>query len=1761
MVEWCGGTTGSQVNTSTNVLVTELATGYKFAAARKLGIPVVRKDWIEHSFRAQAVAELERIKPLQGANILLSGYSPSEYDKWARRIEDLGASFSKNFTSTITHLIIDLERTTTGPRSKYYQAKQNGIIVVKRNWFDACASRGVWVPEAEFEICQPDDPKLLPTAQPRIPPSSPNTTPPSSQTSSSRHNSFAVDIGPAYLRGCNVYLHTLAGSTAPLQSIIRSAQGSETAEVHNATHIVASLDDGTALLSTNLISHLESCDSKPLLVAHTWLESCVSARSMVDVAPYLLQYDVSTRLASLSTASSNNQSHTPTNQKKRAREPVIIKDNQSDSEELIMPVEIAEPAAKRPTLAPQPIIASAAPTGIFDSFHFISAFPHEQKLRDLIVELGGTYWVLGQDLPASPNRLFLILPHGFEFTPLRLPVNKIRERFPLCETISFQWLEHCKQTGQVQPTALCPALFTPLPYAIEQYKASMSSFNICIASVKGMEHDFILILGHLLGCKISDLFKPKSTTHVISLVASGKKQDMAIQGRKFLVKPEWLYCCALSGRPVSEIPYLLTPPIIAAPISTSMQSQPTHQPNIASASYQFADTASNVSTGLPFVSAVSTFSNVPIKKLAANIPFHSILSGAVIYIGRIKSHEADEMKNLAKIMGAEVVWTFDTNVTHVVTYNKADMPQAPPPTTSFGGNRNKAPPTAYLATDHKPFYVSPTWLHECHLQGIRVDEAIYPAILNPLSSLNIESGPDVSRAPTKGSSVFYSAQHDFDSEFIVEPKKSLLINQNGGPSSQISKPTKTSSNTNSASATSTKRGISSVYVPKNAAIAEFELLEDIESHYSRPKQTVPPSSIATQEASANTQAHRPTSHHNGATSSNPQSRHEAPSTQPPAAPSSGVEARLPVAQDARPPSPTPKELLESYAMPSTAYKSAIDAPRQSSVPTTSHVPMVEKASNLQPSAQSQEAEALLQQLAPSSQFASLPPIVHAYSTNAISRNSSAPKEENVSMVAVMVESIVPEPQSNEMQVDEHSLPTVASIASISTLPTLPSETTSLELDAVVPISNVTSEPPSVELQPVSLPAPKTQSMDVDHSLELPEEDESTKKQGESQAMPMSGAAPETHSQIGGSLPATNWSFLESQDVPPSSQSQLADPKTAEACVAQTEKMRELLALAQATSRSGHRPNRNDPLPNFSEDMASSIAALARARAPSPLGSSTGVNFATNVSRHIARSELLNLDSHHHRHANLDRSDSSPSLSSGKSDVISSDTLPDFEDPSALNSSPRGDYLHEQEFDQDQAPKVSYGSLEPSEAVKEKMLDRAETYDNASQFELAAKDELRRLAQFVNPSHEDAMVSAAITLEKESSSTSIASKRTLIASGSTSHHNGAVSSSVDAHGSRKTARTISVNSIASEDHKQSPASDTTAVVTPSHLPSIRDTSANVASTSLWSTKNPKTSASTSVNTTTTAKHSAPVSSKPIDLDADDDDCLAALEAAPSKPKAKLASLAWTASKSTTEATTSTSSKAAAAASTAAASNIFSKAKRASNAATLATSSSNLATVASTYQGNEVYLHISGFDKADRNSMLAKMAEKFGSHSATSSGPWTHFVVGPGFKTTDKYLISLANGCWVVTEEWVKTALKRGELPAEVDFEFRPNAQQIEASVLDPKPCRLAVAKQGKGLFEGLNVLAVKEPDIMVRILRGSKANLDLQTPDHLKSIKVDELRSKDIIYIPADIWPQVPARTQALVSRAPVVTMHFFIDFLKYAKYPDPSAYNPATPRT
>lgn len=1760
MVRWCGGVATSYVNASTTVVVTEIAKGPKVDAARAFGIPIVRKDWIEHSYRAQDVAEFVPIKPLQGATIMLSGIAPNEYDKWAAELDKLGASFSKSMSTSVTHLIIDLSHTESGPRSKYYQAKLNHIAVVKRTWFAACRETKTWVSEKDYEVTVKDSPEPLPTAPLRIAPRSPNVSPPRSRMD------LGVDIDPfadvprdtepPYLRGCNIYLHALAGAVGPLQDIIRSAQGSEASEASSSTHIVATLDGGAAFLTSALVSLLESGPNRPLLVAHTWLESCKDSRALLDTTPFLLQYDAATRLANLSISPPPRTASPVPNPKKRARDLALVKESNSDSEEVVvmMPMDLVEPVAKRPTPAP------AAPTVPFPNLlaglHFISAFPNDKKLSDIILSYGGTYWLLGKE-PSPPvdAPVYMVLPHGYSFLPFRVIIENTRNRYPKSIIVSIQWLEHCIKEGQVDPVDMCQALFLPLQFPLERYRAAMSKFVICIAGIKGLEHDFITILGNLLGCKTSDAFLRKQTTHIISFMPSGKKQDLAIQNGRHLVKPEWLYCCALQGCAVAEESYSLVPRL-PAPEPSAMSSQQ---------QLQLASHLQPMPTAQPFHS----YTGIPEMKtlLPANFASSSstfllpnqVLKGLVIYIGRLKSvDESREMKNLAVDLGAEIIWSFDTNVTHVVTDNKMDLPQAPPVSVVpvIRGKPNAPTHFASEPKSHKPFYVSPAWLRECAAQLIKVDEALFPATLNPLSALNIESGPDAYRPPTKYQASFFTSPHEFDSEYSAEPKKALQINHNAAApnASQISKPNKSAAN--GSSSMPSKRSMTSVYVPKNIATAEFESFEDIDTHYNRPKRAALP---AIQESQGRAQ------------------------TQYPAAPPSQLPAfqvqtttHAPVAVDANsfilsaPIAQPPPSSIQASIPTRSASTSHIERINEAShaLPVIAPIKFVSDTQGL-PSLQSQEEEALLQHLVPSSQITSLPPIVHAYS-RALASSISSSKNDPQPEVAPPSE-VLPEANANSMEVDIQ--PEV-----LESLPTsmAPTEPPSVDFDfAPPPISEPPSlemGPPSLEIQPPSLElkesspvfedvAPHTtNAMEVDDAASLEAEEDikpdeipeklapstymdppSPPKAEESDSVPM---ASRMISQQG-SFPNANGSIFESQDV---SMSQPPDPKAAELCFAQTEKMRELLALAQRSRQQNPRPARDSSAIGLADELTASILGMARAKAPSPLGSSTGANGSGSLPtgpRHIARSELLNLESHR---AGVDRSDSSQSLSSGKSEVASSDTLPDFEDAGLLNSSPRGaEYLHEQEFDPDQAPKVSYGSLEPSDAVKEKMLDRAETHVNASQFQLDAMNEINRMAQWAKTSAGDSpsSLNMGITTEKENaSSSSVASKRTLPGSESALLSSMAASA---AHGARKNARTLSVTSVASEDFKQSPASDTTAVVSPKPL--VPKESA--PKPGIWAGKD-GTKTSHSVPSKTPNSKLA----RPIDLDIDDEDCLAALDATPVKPKAKASSANWAGSKpSVTESTAAAPSRApVATTSTAAPSNIFSKAKRAAHPGALAPSTSP----DTTSRASKIQLYISTPVKSERESLFAKMLDKFGIQQATVPGSWTHFVIGPEVKTTDKYLISLANGCWVIKMDWLYAALKTGELPPEADFEFRPTDEQLKNNIIDPKLCRLLVAKQGKGVFEGMKIIHVgTEKDIWGRILLASRATADIRSADTLKLITSSEIRSTDFLHIEAPDWAGLSSKTQALLSHSHLVTMAFFAKFLQDAKCPDPTIFHPS----
>lgn len=1886
-IEWCGGAVERQVTARTSAVVAGCAAGPKIEAARNLLIPVVDHKWVKSCFAHKQRVEfsLHLLPALKGIVLATTGLSRTVTEQVLSQASKLGAITCQKLDSEdpkVTHLVFHSNGDSgqLKPGTKYHYAKLHGISVVSRAWVEKCVSDGRWASESSFEIKSNGDP--TPKHASRRPVASPSSSPPDAIEATSE-NIFTLNSkreSDDYLRNSKIYFSiAFPVEVEPLRSMAISGGAEVVSDLSLATHILVGLDSGSAMLPSAVLKHLEASNFKAALLAHTWLETCCSNKESVDIEPYELNIQKSTRIVHLKSEYERIKENVLTransevttleevaiNAKKRSRENILASLSDINFEDEGEPYEPEKNCKKVSPLPPAVEEYEEPLRALFEGCVFLAAFFHDEKVERFVTSRGGAFLQID-----SPNlsvddayeRRYVLAPHGIRTSPYYAQLQAFLKQFqspPPLATV--QWLEHVLSVSKLEDPTIFPVLFQPLPFSISSYRDSMQHVHICAASIAEPEKSLLLKLALFIGCATaSDVLRPKSTTHVVSMAYDGKKQATARDSKKFVVLPEWLYCCARVGARVDEQGFLVQPGstngVVSIPsasmngakqnatsnstrpnanaTSTTYSQQPNaHRNNLLEEnSSRFMDVDAErhqeAHSFLQPQTQPNTMNTIQKKNAPIHVQYQRIMAGSVIYFHKMQRSEEDGLKVLATGMGASISWSPELNVTHVVTTSKSEVVWNYVSATVGVSGASNSKKIQKAVTDHKPHYVAPQWLRECHEQRMKVSEAIYPAALDPRIALGISVQtkdkefvhPGAASANghlvSTNSSTIMMVNNNYISDadpFAMEPRRMLLISHDGTQSRQPLKSAKHS--TSNGSSSYSRKDIPGVFVPKPSAQVDFEEYDSIDARYSSDKTASAPlqaqAVAASQQNQQNTQSG---THHALQEKTNKQDEEiasllaDVPDPISLQTTSNAISSRSSTKLTEHPQTMM-EDNNDDENLGTDVVHAVVGAPHQNSLPVSMHtassatekatgrsgVPEVDEILRILEHGGSPESvdPLQLQKDDPSTTFS-------AFKTSSEHQEGERKGEEAKFESAMQVD---PKPQENGRD-------TARSREKVDS-----EDPTSLDLAEEV--FKVPSSVPSIDLQ------------DVPSALNVVD----THSQPSSQA-PVSFNIQDDSSNIENgntTKPNLNRSALESQDAFTSSQSQVVDAKVIEEMKHATEVMRKLLASTTAQRNSNGRSH-------YTSSSVSSLPldfGLVRdsSNASHALGMSSNA-ISDRGSRHVPRSEFFG---HGPVTGPVSRYDSSRSVSSG--DLSGDDAMGGHrsgEDELYGENSPRALRILPDESvgDNYQAPQVSYANYEPSEAVKSKLLGRAEQQID-SNFEENAQEEIRQMqlamAEIERQQQKKVLerqkkekLDEKEKLEASKQRTSSISSVSSVNNTSTTSHTSNTPVQLFGNGKNSTAqriattvsKNISSSSVVSDDTKDSPASDVTAIVSTPNHPTNMFNKNGLAPFRTAQNANQK----LTVNSALQRSVSIPPPPPPVMLfdesadkaEDEDEDLLAALEPATFASKlgthanaSNSASNAF-ASSTTNNPTTVTS----------ATSNIFAKAKRKQNiseestdnamkvddldgveyletkhadkaqsnasnageARTLASprkmssngaqNSSNGANSHSTSSKKkvEIVVYISGFDSAKKKDMR-KQVESLGGivHSSdkskSSKNNWTHFI-HDGPRVTDKYLLSLAMGRWIVRPSWLESSVKKGQFEAEEKHEWRPSAKEKKGEQpMDPKLTRLAVAKRGgRGLLEGMKILLCPNIAIWETLFIDAGAKVFPFKSEEVKNITLSTIRSVEFVLTTAEDWDKIPTQTRTVLGKASVVVCNFFVDYLKTGIEPQAASYHPSATR-
>jgi hypothetical protein len=605
--------------------------------------------------------------------------------------------------------------------------------------------------------------------------------------------------------------------------------------------------------------------------------------------------------------------------------------------------------------------------------------------------------------------------------------------------------------------------------------------------------------------------------------------------------------------------------------------------------------------------------------------------------------------------------------------------------------------------------------------------------------------------------------------------------------------------------------------------------------------------------------------------------------------------------------------------------------------------------------------------------------------------------------------------------------------------------------------------------------------------------------------------------------------IDSQDLPASSQqSQVVDPQMVEDMKAQTDMMRKLMASI---------PMLRMPSKPVSNTDTVGTEEFGTFGAPAPLEPS--------LSRHIARSALLDIvrgeEPGSREESGHSSGNESPDLSVVPSELgIASDGL------SASQSA--AEYLHGAEFEAIRAPKVSYATLEPSEAVKSKMLGKAQNHIDSLSFQESAAAEIRQLE----------LIMSTPSVQQQQQQT---------------QKNSAASSEPPVrHPSNNSIK--STSSITSE-------STTSSSVKATYAPVVNE----VMDVDLIEIP----AKSTSVVPHTSSKVPKPLFAAEDEVDdilaqLDADNCVpsaavndeALLSTGTSrasnnlfgKAKRKSTSTSTTVASSTSSALPSSPPRKATAGATS--SSVTSKVVASSKPATATRAKAPAVDLemlleeaqvgtfkdAPWPKNTSVSVYLSGFDSKELKKEYEQKLKHMGIQVCSRDGIWTHLIINT-LKVTDRTIVSLAKGLWLVDLKWIDESLKAGKLLPEASFEFRSSRQARNTPLqFDPRACRQTVAKTGRGFFEGMKILFLSHQMLWTSVLKDSGAKVDIYKEDPARPMTYSIIMQYDLVFTSTAEWATLSPTTQSILNKSHVVVCEYFVEYLKDVKEPNVADFHP-----
>ncbi|XP_074641236.1 DNA topoisomerase 2-binding protein 1-like isoform X2 [Tubulanus polymorphus] len=617
LVKYMGGKVDKQFNDNVTHLVAADTGSQKYLVAGQMGVPIMLPEWIDavwkESQKRICAATEEQFSHLRTpvfykAVITLSGFDLSERARYKLLIEDAGGRFSgQMIAKECTHLV------TSEPRGKKYTfaVKWKGILIVSPQWLHDSVERGYRLDETLYTV-GPDKSKATSTptkdraslhsltdiscidssnmsavsaidettdasmemAKPLTSftrrPSSSDLKPELIELKNLDLNSPEVQSHEMFLDGCKIYVVGFSQQDSEkVKKIINLGGATRYSNINECvTHVIM----GERIQSDLDLIIKESFE--PKVVTLSWLLESLQQGHPVDEIPF--RFEKATSDQKIDIPKKKMDVKPKQNEKDPFPKPNQLENNQDDMNDILSqylgdPERQLDDPDHDMTAPPVPDNNSQLVDNTMETTYWALPFKDKEfilfgldtdveHLKEIITEMGG-------------KLVQSVVRHVVDYAVVPLfgyPVN-----ITVGEVVSTAWIDRC-----IEEQALLSVddhvLYRPLTLA-----ADAQPLTGCVVTISGFVGSFRNCLHQIaesLGACVQDhlAHKAKSeqalkaSTHLLVNIPAGigsSKYKAAVKWKIQIVREEWLYECAKTGRKIAEDKYSVDTTTAAAAAS------------------------------------------------------------------------------------------------------------------------------------------------------------------------------------------------------------------------------------------------------------------------------------------------------------------------------------------------------------------------------------------------------------------------------------------------------------------------------------------------------------------------------------------------------------------------------------------------------------------------------------------------------------------------------------------------------------------------------------------------------------------------------------------------------------------------------------------------------------------------------------------------------------------------------------------------------------------------------------------------------------------------------------------------------------------------------------------------------------------------------------------------------------------------------------------------------------------------------------------